>query len=251
MMYRFLPIILIITFVITCCSSNKIEQVNSFTLHQLINKALTGDAEANSYLKGLFSYKHINKTEYYQLSIDSFQIDTKKYYSVLLEYPDPMLNLFAIYDNRLNLYLIDKSLNGNLSDEWIQIGARNFCFVQEKFLTKDILNLDRLSIYEIKNDSVNLIYRSLSRFVERNDIATQTIELVTPQFIVTKLSGLQDRSINDEPDTFYFNSGAKEYLSKLNLFNNYVKKRIKESGIVTFKPEIPSDRLENYSSPNK
>ena len=250
-MFRLLPLILLATIALTCCSSDKEKQVSSSTLRHLISKALTGDSDANVNLKGLFSYKHINKTKYNQLSIDSSQINNKKYFSVILEYPDPALNLFAIYDNKLKLHLLDKSLNGNLSDEWIQIGTRNFCFVQERFLTKDVLSLDRLSIYEMKDDSASLIYRSLSRFADGKEVSMQTVETVTPQFIVAKMTGLKDKTLDNQPDTFYFNTNSREYLSKWNLFNNYIKQQIKISGIITIKPEIPSDMLENYNTPGK
>ena len=250
-MFKLLSTILItITFVVAGCSSDNNKEINSGTLRHLVSKAMTGDAEANEKLKGLLTNQHIKKTDN-NLTIDSLTLKGTKYYSLLLEYSDPKLNRFAVYDDKLNLYILDKSLNGYLSDKWIQMGTHNFCFVQERFLSKDILSLDRLSIYELKDGSVNLIYRSLSRYADDKGTSSQTVESMTPKFIVTKMTSLLDKALNNQPDTFYYNTNAKEYLSKLNLFNNYVKQQVKEFSIIPIKPQIPSDMLENYNSKEK
>ena len=238
-----IPVLTILALTFHGCGSGDNEVDNS-KLRTLITEAITGDQEANDDLKGLLSTKHAGKSDYNQLTIDGFKLNDKQYYSVLLEYPDPTLNLFAIYDNELNLYLLDKSLNGNLSVEWATSGSRLFVFLQERFLTKDVLSLDRLSIYEVFDETASLIYRSLSRFAERDDISYQTVELITKAFIVTKVSGLKDMAIDNQTDTFYFNSNTKEYFSKWNLFNKYVKQQIREFGWVTVKPQIQSDMLE-------
>ena len=68
---------------------------------------------------------------------------------------------------------------------------------------------------------------------------------------MTKITGLQDRALDNQPDTFYYNLNAKEYLSKWNLFNNYVKQQVKEFSIIAIKPQIPSDMLENYNRQEK
>jgi hypothetical protein len=226
-----------------CGSGNK--EVDKSKLRALITKAISGDENSNAALKGLLSSKHFGKNDYNQLTIDGFKQNDKQYYSVILEYPDPTLNLFAIYDSELNLYLLDKSLNGNLSVEWATSGKRLFVFLQERFLTKDVLSLDRLSIYEVFDETAYLVYRSLSRFVEGNDVSNQTVELITKAFIVTKVRGLKDKAIDNQADTFYFNTNAKKYLSKWNLFNKYVKQQIKEYSWIITKPQIPSDILED------
>jgi hypothetical protein len=236
--------ITILAFVFFGCGSGN-KEVDKSKLSKLVTEAIAGDEDANEALQGLISSKHFGKNDYNQLTIDGFKLNDKQYYSVLLEYPDPTLNLFAIYDSELNFYFLDKSLNGNLSVEWATSGKRLFVFLQERFLTKDVLSLDRLSIYEIFDETASLVYRSLSRFVEGNDISNQTVELITKAFIVTKVSGLKDKAIDNQADTFYFNTDAKKYLSKWNLFNKYVKQQIKEFSWIVTKPQIPSDILED------
>ncbi|MGB5531062.1 MAG: hypothetical protein WBQ32_13935 [Ignavibacteriaceae bacterium] len=244
MMHKIIiPILTILALTLYGCGSGD-NEVDSSKLRTLITEAIAGDQDANESLEGLLSSKHAGKNDYNQLTIDGFKLNDKQYYSVLLEYPDPTLNLFAIYDSEFNFFLLDKSLNGNLSVEWATSGSRLFVFLQERFLTKDVLSIDRLSIYEVFDETASLIYRSLSRFVQDNQISYQTVELISNTFISTKVGGLKDKAIDNQTDTFYFNSDTKKYLSKWNLFNKYVKQQIREFSWVTVKPQIPSDMLE-------
>lgn len=243
-MYKFIFIILTITALsIFNCSSDD-NNISEDELHNLFTDAIAGNSEANLRLHGIFSNKHIGKTDYNSLAIKSMSINNKLFYSVLLEYNDPILNLFAIYDDQLNLYVLDKSLNGYLNAEWNDIGDRNFVFVQERFLTKDVLSLDRLSIYQVSANSADLVYRSLSRFVKENHISYNTVGRITDDFILTKVSDTNDKRINDQVDTFYFNSDLKKYLSKSNLFTKYVRQQINDFNWTLLKPEIPAEFLD-------
>jgi hypothetical protein len=230
------------------CNSDD-SQINKAELRKLIIEGLAGDTDANVRLKGLISNKHIGKSDYNQLFIDSLYIGDKHFYSVLLEYFDPSLNLFAIYDGGLNFYLLDKSLNGYLSSEWAEHGNRKFVFVQERFLTKDVLTIDRFSIYEVFDSSASLIYRALSQLVKDNETYNQTVESITPNFILTKINGVNESEKNAVVDTFYFNFDQKKYQSKKNTFENFVKKEIREYNWIITKPEIPSDDLKKNSQP--
>lgn len=229
------------------CNSND-NQINQAELRKLIIEATAGDTNANARLQGLLSNRHIGRSDYNQLYIDTLNIGDTHYFSVLLEYFDPTLNLFAIYDNNLKFFLLDKSLNGYLSSEWIKMGDRKFVFVQERFLTKDVLSLDRLSIYEVNDESASLVFRSLSRFVKDNETCSQTVELIAKDKIQTKMQGLKDASLNEQNDIFYFDANTKKYLSKWNLFNNYVKQQIKEFSWITTNPQIPADFVESGSN---
>ena len=241
-----IPILTILALTLYGCGFGG-KEVDSSELRSLITEAITGDQDAIETLNGLIDSKHVGKNDYNELKVDGFKLNDRQYFSVLLEYPDPKFNLFAIYDSELNFYLLDKSLNGNISVEWATSGSRLFVFLQERFLTKDILTLDRLSIYEVYDETASLIYRSLSRFAEGNEICYQTVELIGRTSIVTKVSGLKDKAINNQADTFYFNSDTKKYLSKWNLFNKYVKQQIREFSWISTKPEIPSEILDDQN----
>ena len=225
------------------------ENLNSENLRELILQALNRDEEANVKLKGLIDEELISRIDFNSIRIDSGYVNKKYYYSVLLEYSDPLLNRFAIYDDQFGLYLIDKSLNGNLSAEWAEKENRLFVFLQERFLTKDVLDIDRLSIYEIYDTTAALIYRSISRFTKEKNTSTQTIENISSDFIATKISVNVHSTIINQTDTFYFNSVSRKYLSSINLFDDFVKQEINDFRWVIIKPQIPSIDLKNSPLP--
>ena len=236
--------ITILTLAFSACSTDD-ENLNSAKLRELVLQSLDGNYEANVKLKGFIDPEIIRRKDFNSIRIDSGYINKKYYYSVLLEYFDPLLNRFAIYDNQLRLCLIDKSLNGNLSAEWIAKENRNFVFVQEKFLTKDVLNIDRLSIYEVYDSTADLVYRSISKLVKDKMTSSQTIEKITTDFIVTKISGKSDLNVINKIDTFYFYSNSRKYLSSKNVFNNFVKQEINDFRWVITKPQIPAENFDN------
>lgn len=244
----FFAVIALLALLFWECNSND-NQINQVELRKLIIEGLAGDKDANVRLQGLISSKHIGKSDYNQLYIDSIYIGDKHFYSVLLEYFDPSLNLFAIYDSGLNFYLLDKSLNGYLSSEWAEQGNRKFVFVQERFLTKDVLTLDRLSIYEVFDSSASRIYRALSQLIKDDKTYNQTVESITPSFILTKISAVNENENNALVDTFYFNFDKQKYESKKNTFENFVKREIREYSWIITKPEIPSNDSNKNSQP--
>lgn len=246
LMQKFILVTLAITALsLVRCSSDS-DKINKDDFRSLIVEAIAGDSEANAKLPGFLTSKHISKTDFNNLSIESLNINNKTFYSVLLEYYDPTLNLFAIYDDHMNMYLLDKSLNGYLSSEWNVIGNRKFVFVQERFLTKDVLSLDRLSIYEVFENSSILVYRSLSRFVKNNRISSQTVESIKENFIITKITGFNDGTNIEHSDTFYYNPNSKKYLSKFNLFNNFAKEEIQSFSWTIIKPHITADFVSSF-----
>lgn len=210
-------------------------------LESLIQDAISGDEDANIKLQGLLSTGHIGNTKYNQLFVDELDSDGKKYFSVILEYSDPRLNVFAIYDEDLNFYLLDQSLNGYLNSEWIVNNDRKFVFVQERFFTKDILSVDRLSIYEIIKNTAKLVYRSLSRFVKDNDLAYQRVETITDDYLLAKISGTNENYLNNRIDTFYLDANSNEYISSKNLFENYVHAQVNNFIWIDTKPQITEE----------
>ncbi|MCW8805315.1 MAG: hypothetical protein OQK56_02545 [Ignavibacteriaceae bacterium] len=243
-MQKFIFTILTIAILlISGCDYNN-QQVDKSDLEKLITEAIAGDQDAIIKLQGLLTSKHIGNSDYNQLLIDELQTNDKSYFSVILEYPDPRLNIFAIYDDNLNFYLLDKSLNGYLNSKWVEVGTRKFAFLQERFFTKDILSIDRLSIYEIHSNSASLVYRSLSRFAKDNILSYQTVESITKDYILTKINGPIENRINNQPDTFYFNINSKKYLSKTDVFENFVNQEINNFIWITTKPQVTEDYFE-------
>lgn len=232
-------------FIAGCSTDNG--RIDKSSLEELINDAISGDQNANVKLQGFLSSKHIGNKDYNQLFIDELKTDNKTYFSVILEYSDPRLNLFAIYDDNLNFYLLDKSLNGYLNSEWVEDGTRKFVFLQERFFTKDVLSIDRLSIYEVGEKTASMVYRSLSRFVKDNNLSYQRVESISKNYILTKIAGTKESGFNNQLDTFYFKSDSKKYLSNVNLFDNYVNEEIKNFIWITTKPQITEDFVDAES----
>ncbi len=232
-------LILICSLILIGCSSDE-STLNRAKLQSLVLNALKGDQKANQQLSGLIDKIHFGRIDFNQLSIDSSYMNRKFYYSLLLEYPEPALNLFAIYDDSQRFYLLDKSLNGNIIVEWAQQGTRNFCFVQERFLTKDVLSIDRLSIYLVEDTTAGLIYRELSRLVKDKDTVSHAVVNISDDKIVTRITSITDLNINNKTDTFYFNQVSNEYLSKTDLFKDFVKQEVRDFRWIPIKPQLVS-----------
>lgn len=239
---KIFSLILTCGFMLLNCSPDE-STLNSARLKSLVISALSGDQKANLALSGLIDKKHFGKNDYNQLKIDSSYMNHKYYYSVLLEYPEPTLNLLAIYDHTLRFYLLDKSLNGNITVEWAQQETRNFCFVQERFLTKDVLSIDRLSVYQVQDTNASLIYRALSRLVKDQDTVSQAVIKISEDRIVTKISAINNLSVDGKTDTFYFNALSNRYYSSTDLFKEFVKKEIKDFRWIPIRPQLADNIL--------
>ena len=247
-------ILLSITFtllIFSACNSEN-GKITKSDLEQLITDAISGDQTASLKLNGLLSKKYLHKKDYNQIFVDELKTGNETYFSVILEYPDPSLNLFAIYDDDLNIYLVDKSLSGYLNSKWEQNGTNKYVFLQEQFLTKDVLSVDRFSIYELGDDTAWLVYRAPSRFVKNNNLAYQRVETITDDFILTKITGLGSKITDMKVDTFYFNPKLKKYLSNNNLFENHINSEINNFDTTLTKPQLiaPQTGSETESTSN-
>ncbi|MBT8392300.1 MAG: hypothetical protein KJO48_11095 [Ignavibacteria bacterium] len=231
--------IIISTFVLIGCSTDN-NKLNSTKLQSLVISAIKGDQNANQQLSGLIDKKHFKRLDFNQISIDSSYMSRKYYYSVLLEYPEPALNLFAIYDEYQRFYLLDKSLNGNITVEWAQQQAKNFCFVQERFLTKDVLSIERLSIYLVEDTTAELIFRDLSRLVKDKDTVSHSVINISDDKIVTRIKSKTYSNINNRTDIFYFDKASNEYVSKTDLFKDFVKQEVRDFRWIPIKPQLVS-----------
>jgi hypothetical protein len=231
--------ILFCSLILLKCSTDD-SKMNGAKLQSLVLTAIKGDQQANQKLSGLIDSKHFNRLDFNQLSIDSSYMNRKYYYSVLIEYPEPALNLFAVYDEAQRFYLLDRSLNGNITVEWAQQKANNFCFVQERFLTKDVLSIDRLSMYLVEDTSAKLIYRELSKIVKEKDTVSHSVINISDYKIVTRIKSKTYSDINNLTDTFYFDQNLNEYISKRDLFKDFVKREVRDFRWIPIKPQLIS-----------
>ena len=249
-MHKIIHILLFAFLILNACSSDT-GDVTKTDLEHLIKDAISGDHESNGKLQGLISSKHLGQNDFNQLFIDELKYGDKIYFSVILEYPDPSLNLFAIYDNKLNFYLLDKSLNGYLNSEWIENGQKKYVLLKEQFLTKDVLSIERASIYEVGDKTAWLIYRSPSRFVKDNNLAYQRVESINDDYIVTKITGTGTVMGEIKIDTFFYYASSKKYLSNNKLFENYVNQEINNFMWINTKPQLTDDLSKSTTDTTK
>jgi len=240
---------LILLILVACDTDNG--KITKSGFEQLVTDAIAGNQEANQKIHDLISIKHRGKRNFNQIFVDELNVGSKIYFSVIIEYPDPRLNLFAIYDDDLNIYLVDKSLNGYLNSKWEVNGSKKYVFLQEQFLTKDVLSVDRFSVYELGDDTAWLVYRAPSRFVKNNILAYQRVETITDELILTKITGLGSKITDLKVDTFYFNPDLKKYLSNKNLFENHINSEINNFEYETTKPQIEENVVDTKSDINK
>ncbi len=150
--------------------------------------AMNGDAVTNDSLHGLFDLNTSSTDASNMVHIDSTIVNKAKYYTLLIEYPNPLYNRFAVYDTSFRLLLLDKSLNGNLSQKFTGNDVMSFVAVTEKFRSKDSIKLERVNFYMIRNLTVT---KTLSTFVSYEDgksILAQSIDNIDGTTINTSYS---------------------------------------------------------------
>jgi hypothetical protein len=211
-------------------------EANASSLKQLIVLAANGSKIANDSLSGLIDQSTPGPA-YNELKVESLDAaPDKRLLIVLIEYPNPVYNRFAVYDPLLNPLLIDKSLNGWLSIEPLAIDSIQFIKVMESFNSKDILEFERLSLYKIEGDSVYLALRIFTKFEEPKSINTQKIMKVNKDTIITQINTPGFRK--NISDAFYYNNESKSYRSQNDLFKQFILNQIKNFNQPVQNPQI-------------
>ncbi|HVO75968.1 MAG TPA: hypothetical protein VMT35_18235 [Ignavibacteriaceae bacterium] len=211
-------------------------EVDASGLRQLIVLATNGSKIANDSLAGLVD-QSTSVQAFNELKVESIQATpAKKLFTVLIEYPNPLYNRFAVYDQSMNPLLIDKSLNGWLSMEPLTVDSVRFVKVMESFNSKDILEFERLSLYKIENDSVYLALRIFTKFKEPTSINTQKIQKFNRDTILTQINTPAFR--RNISDAFYFNNETKSYRSQNDLFKQFILNQIKNITQPVQSPQI-------------
>ena len=228
----FIYLILIIQ---TGCFENEVPPPKALTgndLKDLVIDCTHGSKQANDSLSGLIDLTLGDNIKYNSLFVDSIYLDSNKYFIVLLEYPDPVYNRFAIFDTLTNCYLIDKSLNGFLSFAVVVLNNTKILKMVERFAAKEKLALTRLSFYKKYQDNFVLIYRSFAELKTPRRQFYQTIYSISDDTIKTKISLPRRYKFDADEDVFVFNDVRGVYLSEKSSFDSLVVREI-----VNFKPK--------------
>ena len=228
-----------------CSKNNETERKNADgkVIESLVINSIKGNSTANASLNNLIDTRFPVNIDYNNLSIDSLKDNSgKKFYTVLLEYANPAYNRFAVYDSHLNNYLIDKSLNGKISQQNISEEGMILIKLNEDFLSKDIFNLKRISFYLVNDTSVDLVFRTFTTLKYNSYIYTQQINTVSRDKIQTTISSNIDPLMNNISDEFIFNNNYGKYVSRIDLFDKYVINKISDYKDTLKYPEITDEK---------
>lgn len=237
----YLVVLLMLSTMFGCYNNEIVEEpkvLDGNGLQALVLSSVNGDKKANDSLSGLVDFEMGKNISYNYLQVDSFYLDSAKYFSVLLEYPNPIYNRFAVYDNSANCFLIDKSLNGNLSFEIIELQDLKFIKIIEKFISKDTLSVSKLSFYRKIDNSINLVYRSFAELKTLKNQFYQTVNFISQDSIKTQIQVPKKYKLNVKEDVFVFDSIEKKYRSNQSLFDSLVYREIADFNVEVQKPQI-------------
>jgi hypothetical protein len=221
------------------------EKIDGKKLQLLVKGALSGNEASNFKLSGFLVAYTPHDEEYNQLIIDSnFTTSGVKLFSVLVEFPNPMFNILAVYDEHLNLYLQDNSLSGNIAIKWKTISGRQFLTSSEHFTAKDKIELSRLTLYSVEDSMVSLVFRSFTRLKNARRNNEQIVSYVGNDKITTRIKSNHNRKLNNKTVTFNYSSTDNKYVSKDDIFYNFVLDEIKKTKGKTKKQELNKETVE-------
>ena len=241
-MHKSLFLVYILLFLISSCELLKKESHNPADLIQKVQQVIAGhDSTSNlSLLRDKELPPAINPN---LIKADTFTAAGKKYYTVLAEYPDPFYNRFAILDTDYNVLLMDKSLNGYLTESRLNSGNFNFIEVKENFLSKGILRLKRLSLYSVnEKEEVGLVFRTYIELTEPGISYKQEITNIGPGEIDTRIySTSPDKSkLIQDKAVYLYNKETKSFDDGINYFDSFVVSEVNGFQSESFMPEIIS-----------
>ncbi|HSD64705.1 MAG TPA: hypothetical protein VLB50_12955 [Ignavibacteriaceae bacterium] len=175
------------------------------------------------------------------IEIDTININGKNFYTVLAEYPNPLYNRFAIINDKADVLLIDKSLNGYITNSILKVGNLQFIKVEENFISKETLRLKRISFYSLNDlDEANLVFRTYTELQKTGNTYLQKIIKFTPEEIITEIQSTE-KSISDltgDSDRFVFDEKTNKFISVDNNFDTFVIDLITDFKSKTINPVI-------------
>jgi len=232
----------ILFFLFSSCQFFEKKSAGSADLQQTVQKVIAG-TDTTSKLIGLRDKQLPAANDPNFITTDTFYTFGKRYFTILAEYPNPVYNRFAVVDPDYNVLLIDKSLNGSLSEEIVHSGQLHFIQVEDNFISKGILGLKRISLYSIDdNGEAGLVFRTFTELREPGITYRQDIVRIGAREIQTKIySTNQDESkLDRDGDIFSYDIKTVNYSSEDHVFDSFVISEVQDNVSQTDKPEITS-----------
>ncbi|WP_290661897.1 hypothetical protein [Ignavibacterium sp.] len=231
------------------CQFNKEEKTSALIdgkkILSMITIALDSTDVSGNPIVGLFEKAKDKSFTYNKIEIDSFVLNNRKFYSVLLEHPVPAYNLFAVIDDSLNLLLKDVSLNGYISARWKKINNTFAIEIKEEFKSYEIFNLHRYSLYYPSDNNFRLVFRTFTFFGSPKDSLFQNIMELSDSLISTRIPKPKFIALSDTTDVFIFNKNQFKYVSSKNVFDSIILGEINNT-----KTELSPNHILNKKSIN-
>lgn len=218
-----------ISFLLAGCGEEEVTpyEFNGKELNKLVNSYLAGDSTANSLLGLLFNYADPKLIEVNSLIIDSIVFGRQNtVYYLLLESSNPAFNLFTVIDKNMNVLLKDNSLNGYLSLNFQDINNKNYAVIREDYQSRDTVNIQRTSLYEIKSDYANIIFRSITEFIYGKMKISSSITQINNKELKLSFKPENTPLFNYKEDVFSFDAVTRRYISSNNYLRNFVVEQI-------------------------
>lgn len=239
----FYLLLLSVLFFIGCGSEEDkkaLLKFNSTQIREIVIDSFKGNEDKNNILSGLIDLSLPINLDYNKFQIDSFLVDKNIFYSLLLEFPNPAYNRFAIYNENLRCLIIDKSINGFLKINFTRFGNFNFVSLTENFLTKDTIEIQRFSLYKFEKDSAGLSFRTFTKIILPAAELTQEINSITNDYVSTVIRQSKIKDNNFQADTFFYNRNLKAYISSDLTFEKIINDKINKFRFTPKKKNLSS-----------
>ena len=234
--------VVILLFILTSCGPINRKKQYDNNLPGIIKEVIAG-TDTTSQLSVLRDKEIPPAANPNSIKEDTFSFGGKRYYSILAEYPDPTYNRFAIIDTNYNLLLVDKSLNGYLSESMVKTDHLSFIRVEENFLSQDVLGLQRVSLYSVDDEGeAQLVFRTFTELREPDITYKQDIVQIRPKEINTIIYSTDPAKsdINTGQDLFLFDVNTGKFISNDAVFDDFVFSEVNSYSSETNKPQIIS-----------
>jgi len=188
MRFNFFYIVIIITLCFISCKKNiEIKEVNTNILKETVILYLDSSKQIIENTNLLISEIKEPSKNYNKIVVDSFNIGNRKFYALLMEHPIPVFNLFAIFDDSLNILLRDNSLNGYL--DFTKLGSFEFDIIKltENYKSLDVFNITRLSFYKKIGSKFYLVFRGIISFTSPNDTLIRNLISINDTMIICSI----------------------------------------------------------------
>lgn len=212
-------------------------------LKNLIEKSLKGDPVGKSKLTGLFTYIADDFNSYNKIEVDSIQVDSIKFFSIIIENKIPVYNLYAVVDDKLKLYLKDESLNGFIESSWKKSESNVYAVVNENFRSNKLVELARTSLYSFNDHAVDLVFRQFIKLKSPDKILEQNITLLSDTTIFTEITDIKANLKKIGKDIFRFDPVKNKFYSLQNTFSNFVLNEVNN-----YQPDSTLNQITNYES---